>query len=68
MEDVDPWIGFGVVIGSVVVTALFLYGALSNDIGKLHDEVMRLRAEIRCLAEPDECDLTRLLSEMRSRR
>ena len=68
VEEVDRWVRFGFVIGSVVVTALFLYGALSNDIGKLHDEVKRLRAEIRCLAEPDECDVTRLLSEMRSKR
>ena len=45
MEEVDRWMRFGFVIGSVLISALFLYGALSNDIGKLHDEVKRLRAE-----------------------
>ena len=68
MEEVDRWFRFGFVIASVLISALFLYAALSNDIGKLHDEVKRLRAEIRCLAEPDECDVARLPSRMRRRR
>jgi len=68
VEEVDRWMRFQFVIGSVLISALFLYGALSNDIGKLHDEVKRLRAEIRCLAEPDHCDVARLLPRMPRRR
>ena len=68
MEEIDRWIRFGFVIWSVLVSALLLYGALSNDIGEVQDEVDRLGAEIRCLAEPDDCDVARLLSEMQNRR
>ncbi len=68
MEEIDRWIRFGFVIWSVLCSALLLYGALSNDIGEVHDEVDRLGAEIRCLAEPDDCDVARLLSEMQNRR
>ena len=50
------------------MSALVLYGTLSNDIGELHDEVNGLRAEIRCLAEPNDCEVARLLSEMERRR
>ena len=52
----------------MLFSALLLYGALSNDIGEVHDEVDRLGAEIRCLAKPDDCDVARLLSEMQNRR
>ena len=56
------------VVVSVLMSALVLYGTLSNDIGELHDEVNGLRAEVRCLTEPNECDIVRLLSEMERRR
>ena len=67
-RSIDRWIRFGFVIWSVVVSFLVLYGTLSNDIGELHSKVNRLRGEIRCLAEPDDCDVARLLSEMQNRR
>ena len=54
--------------GPSSISALVLYGTLSYDIGELHAEVDRLRAEIRCLAEADDCDIARLLAEMKSRR
>ena len=59
---------FGSAYLSIVVTALVLYGTLSDHIGELQDEIRRLRVDIRCLAEPGECDSARLLSEMRSGR
>ncbi len=59
---------FGSVNLSIVVTALVLYGTLSDHIGELQDEIRRRRVDIRCLAEPGECDSARLLSEMRSGR
>ena len=46
MEEVDRWLRFAVLIGSIVVSAL--YGTLCSDIGTLHDAVIRLRAETRC--------------------
>ena len=49
-------------------SALVLCDTLSNDIGELHDELNRLPAEIRCLAEPNECDVARLLSELQRTR
>ena len=66
MEEFDPWIWFGAVLCSIVVSALVLYGMLSGHIGELQGEIRRLRVDIRCLAEPGECDSARLLSEMRS--
>ena len=68
MEEVDRWMRFGFVIGSVLISALFLYAALSNDIGKLHGEVKRLRAEIRCLPSPTTVTSARLLPRMPRRR
>ena len=68
MDEVDRWFRFLVVLGSVLISALVPYGALGDDSGKLHDELSRLRAEIRCLAEPDDCDVARVLSEIKSRR
>ena len=46
MEDFEPWIWFGAVLWSIVVTAVVLYGTLDSHIGELHDEVRRLRADI----------------------
>ncbi len=66
MEKFDGWVRFALLVWSMAISALVLYGTLSNDIGELHDEVNRLGAEIRCLAEPNEYDLARLLSEMQS--
>ena len=68
MEAIERAFWFGAVLWSIVVTALVLYGTLSDHIGELQDEIRRLRVDIRCLAEPGECDSARLLSEMRSGR
>ena len=68
VNEIDGWIRFVLLVGSIVISALVLYGTLSHDIAELHTEVDRFRAEIRCLAEPDDCDVARLLSEMKSRR
>ena len=51
-----------------VAIALFLYAALNSDHGKLHDEIATLRAEVRCFAEQEDCDVARLLSELDRRR
>ncbi len=45
----------------------FLYAALTGEHGKLRDEIATLRAEIRCFAEQEECDVARLLSELSRR-
>ena len=63
MKEFEPWIWFGAVLWSIVVSAVVLYGTLGNHIGELHDEVRRLRADIRCLVEPNERDVARRLSE-----
>ena len=55
-------------VGTIVISALVLYGTSSYDIDELHAEADRLPAEISCLAEPDDCDVARLLSEMKARR
>ena len=68
MNEMDRWLRFVLLVGIIVISALGLYGTLSYDIGELYAEVDRLRAEIRCLAEPDDCDVARLLAEMKSRR
>lgn len=66
MKEFEPRIWFGAVLWSIVVSAVVLYGTLGNHIGELHDEVRRLRADIRCLVEPNERDVARRLSERRS--
>ena len=68
MDEWNGWFRFVLLVWSIAISALVLYGTLSNDLGELHDEVNRLRVEIRCLAEPNECDVARLLSEMQSSR
>ena len=66
--------GFGLVllggfmVGVGVAVALFLYAALSSEHSTLHDEIATLRAEVRCLAEQEDCDVARLLSELDRRR
>ena len=64
--------GFGLVLlGRFMVgvaVALFLYAALSSEHSTLRDEIATLRAEVRCFAEPEDCDVTRLLSELDRRR
>ena len=58
--------GFMVWVG--VAVALFLYAALSSEHSTLRDEIATLRAEVRCFAEQEDCDVTRLLSELERRR
>ena len=68
MNEMDGWLRFVLLVGIIVISALVLYGTLRYDIGELHAEVDRPRAEIRCLTEADDCDVARLLAEMKSRR
>ena len=64
--------GFGLVLLGgfmvAVAVALFLYAALSSEHSTLRDEIATLRAEVRCFAEQEDCDVTRLLSELERRR
>ena len=47
--------GLVLLVGTIIISALVVQRTLSYDIGELHAEVDRLRAEIRCLPEPDDC-------------
>ena len=38
MEKFDGWVRFALLVWSMAISALVLYGTLSNDIGELHDE------------------------------
>ena len=65
----EKWIDITCLTGFIMLfIALALYGALSSHHGKLRDEIAALRAEIRCFAEQEDCDLARLLSELDRRR
>ena len=68
MDEVDRWVPVPGAARQRAHQRVVLYGALGDDSGKLHDELSRLRAEIRCLADPDDCDVARVLSEIKSRR
>ena len=69
MRQRRQWIDFTCLIGFIMLfIALGLYGALSSHHGKLRDEIAALRAEIRCFAEQEDCDVARLLSELDRRR
>ena len=70
MSETTDWFGFAPLVGFlfIVAIAMFLYAALTSDHGKLRDEIAALRAEVRCLAEQEDCDLARLLSELDRRR
>ena len=49
IQEDARWFRFLVLLGSVLISALVLYGAPGDDSGKLHDELSRLRAETRLL-------------------
>ena len=70
MSETTDWLGFELLGGFMVAVAvaLFLYAALSSDHGKLRDEIATLRAEVRCFAEQEDCDVARLLLELDRRR
>ncbi len=52
----------------MILTALQLDAAQSSEHDNLRDEIATLRAEVRCFAEQEECDVARLLSELDRRR
>ena len=68
MSETTDWFGVALLAIAMFWTALILYAALTSDHGKLRDEIAALRAEIRCFAEQEDCDVARLLSELDRRR
>ena len=55
------------VLGLIVI-AQQLDAARSSEHDSLGDEIATLRAEVRCFAEQEDCDVARLLSELDRRR
>ena len=68
MSETTDWLRVWLLVIPMFWAALMLYAALTIDHGKLRDEIAALRAEVRCLAEQEDCDLARLLSELDRRR
>ena len=68
MEKTTDGLDSAWLVGAMSVIAIFLYAALSSDHGKLRDEIVTLRVEVRCFAEQEDCDVARLLSELSRRR
>ena len=52
----------------MIVIAQQLDAARSSEHDSLRDEIATLRAEVRCFAEQEDCDVARLLSELDRRR
>ena len=46
MNEMDGWLRFVLLVGTIVISALVVYGTLSHDIGELRGDVDRLRAEM----------------------
>ena len=60
----DRWVGTALVVWVVILTGLFLYDEVRDDIAALRGDIDALRVEIECRDQPDDCDVARLLSEL----
>ena len=68
MSETTDWFGLVLLVLAMILIAQQLDAALSSQHGKLRDEIAVLRAEVRCFAEQEDCDVARLLSELDRRR
>ena len=68
MSETTDWFGLVLLVLATILIAQQLDAARSSEHDKLRDEIAALRAEVRCFAEQEDCDVARLLSELDRRR
>ena len=68
MSETTDWFGLVLLVLAMILIAELLDAGLSSEHDKLRDEIAALRAEVRCFAEHEDCDVARLLLELERRR
>ena len=68
MSETTDRFGLVLLVLAMIVIAQQLDAARSSEHDNLRDEIATLRAEVRCFAEQEDCDVARLLSELDRRR
>ena len=59
MSETTDWFGLVLLVLAMILIAELLDAARSSEHDKLRDEIAALRAEVRCFAEQEDCDVAR---------